>query len=125
MEKRARMSRSCSWTDPSVTHVSHGTSSGQGNSRNMKWLVLGLDTGCLDDRALEMHGLLKPGERVNLIKRRALLYGPAINASSYSHVAMTFTRMMNTVCEYYKLYSPVPSTPMEAIAAASDFEGKT
>lgn len=80
-------------------------------------------TDCFDEKALDAHGLLRPGERVKMIRRRALLYGPAINASSYLHVAMTYASMMIILCKYYKMYTPELSNPVQAIATASDFEG--
>lgn len=71
-----------------------------------------------------MYGLLKPGQRLKILRRRALLHGPAINATSYLTVAMTYSRMMYVLCKYYINFCPYPKNPAEAIAAASEFDGK-
>lgn len=82
-------------------------------------------TDCFEEKDLDAHGLLRPGERVGLLQKRALLYGPAINVSSYATVALTYARVMTVVCGHYNYYVPYPSTPQQAITVASDFNGES
>lgn len=82
-------------------------------------------TDCFEEKVLDKHGLLRPGERVQVSVMRALLHGPAINATSYSTLALIYGRMMSILCEYYNFYIPYPTTPQQTITAASDFKGES
>lgn len=80
-------------------------------------------TDCFEESVLDKHGLLRAGERVKVAQNRALLYGPAINASSYADVALAYLRMMSILCGVYNYYVPYPTAPQQTIAAVSDFTG--